>query len=67
VGSGLLKDAVLRTLAVSQQAGIRALIVHALSEQAKSFYLHYGFQESPFNQMTLLLNLMAWGSVNHSG
>jgi predicted N-acetyltransferase YhbS len=67
VGSGLLKDAVLRTLAVSQQAGIRALIVHALSEQAKSFYFHYGFQESHFNQMTLLLNLMAWGSANHPG
>lgn len=65
VGSGLLKDAVLRTLAVAKQAGIRALIVHALSEQAKHFYLHYGFQESPFNQMTLLLNLMAWDSANH--
>ncbi len=66
VGSGLLKDAILRTLTVSQQAGIRALILHALSEQAKNFYLHYGFQESPFNQMTLLLNLMAWESVHHS-
>lgn len=66
VGSGLLKDVVLRTLAVSQQAGIRALIVHALSEQAKHFYLRYGFLESPFNQMTLMFSLMAWESVNHS-
>jgi GNAT superfamily N-acetyltransferase len=66
VGSGLLKDAVLRTLIVAKQAGIRALLVHALSEKAKNFYIHYGFQESPFNQMTLLLNLMAWESANHT-
>jgi GNAT superfamily N-acetyltransferase len=64
VGAGLLKDALLRTLSVSQQAGIRALIVHALSENAKQFYLRYGFQESPFNHMTLMLNLTAWGSGN---
>jgi GNAT superfamily N-acetyltransferase len=65
VGSGLLNDAVLRTRIVAKQAGIRALLVHALSEKAKNFYLHYGFQESPFNQMTLLLNLMAWESADH--
>ncbi|MCX5871020.1 MAG: GNAT family N-acetyltransferase [Deltaproteobacteria bacterium] len=65
VGSALLKDAVLRTRTVAKQAGIRALIVHALSDKAKNFYLHYGFQESPFNQMTLMLNLMAWESANH--
>ncbi len=60
VGAGLLKDALLRTLSVSQQAGIRALIVHALSENARQFYLRYGFQESPFSHMTLMLNLMKW-------
>ena len=57
VGPGLLKDAVLRTIAVSQQAGIRALLVHTLSEKAKNFYLRHGFQESPFNPMTVMLNL----------
>ncbi|MGB3221697.1 MAG: GNAT family N-acetyltransferase [Desulforhopalus sp.] len=62
VGAGLLRDAVLRTLTVSKQAGIRALLVHALSEQARNFYLRYGFQESPLNHMTLLLNLMDWES-----
>lgn len=58
VGPGLLKDAVFRTIAVAKQAGIRALIVHALSDKARDFYLHYGFQESPLNRMTLLLGLM---------
>ncbi|MBB5347700.1 GNAT family N-acetyltransferase [Desulfoprunum benzoelyticum] len=60
VGAGLLKDAVLRTLTVSRKAGIRALLVHALSESAKDFYLRYGFRESPFNPMTLMLNLTDW-------
>ena len=38
LGRGLLKDAVLRTLTVSQHAGVKALLVHALSEDAKRFY-----------------------------
>lgn len=60
IGQGLLKDAVQRTIAVSKQAGIRAIVVHALSEQAKLFYLHHGFRESPLNPMTLLLALAEW-------
>jgi len=60
VGAGLLRDAVLRTLAVSKQAGIRALVVHALSEDAKAFYLRHGFQESPLQPMTLMLSLAGW-------
>lgn len=57
LGRGLLKDAVRRTLNVSTQIGIRALLVHAISNQAKSFYLCHGFQESPLNPMTLMLGL----------
>jgi GNAT superfamily N-acetyltransferase len=60
VGAGMLKDAVLRTLAVSKQAGIRALVVHALSEDAKRFYLRHGFQESPLQPMMLMLSLIGW-------
>jgi GNAT superfamily N-acetyltransferase len=60
IGTGLLKDAILRTLAVSKQAGIRALVVHALSEDAKEFYLRHGFQESPLQPMTLMLSLAGW-------
>ena len=57
VGTGLLKDAVLRTLNISTQIGIRALLVHAVSNQAKAFYLRHGFQESPLTPMTLMLGL----------
>ncbi|WP_298290530.1 GNAT family N-acetyltransferase [Thiomonas sp.] len=57
LGAALLQDAVKRAVAVSQNAGVRALLVHALDEQAKQFYLHYGFQESPLHPMTLMLRL----------
>ena len=43
LGAGLLQDAVHRAVAVSQNAGMRALLVHALNEQTKQFYAHYGF------------------------
>ena len=38
-------------------AGVRALLVHALHDRAKQFYEHYGFQESPQHPMTLMLRL----------
>ena len=55
LGKGLLKDAVLRTLNVSQQAGIKALLVHALSQSAKHFYKRFGFVQSPLDELTLML------------
>lgn len=57
LGSGLLRDALLRTYNVSKQVGVRALLVHALSEEAKNFYLFHGFLQSPIEPMTLMLNL----------
>jgi len=55
IGAGLLKDAILRTLKASQDIGGKCLVVHALDEEAKNFYLQYGFVESPTNPMTLML------------
>ena len=57
LGRGLLKDAVLRTLTVSQHAGVKALLVHAISEDEKIFYTRNGFIESPFDPMTLMIAL----------
>jgi GNAT superfamily N-acetyltransferase len=57
LGRSLLKDAVLRSVSVSQHAGIKALLVHALSEDAKTFYVRNGFLESPLDPMTLVLSL----------
>jgi GNAT superfamily N-acetyltransferase len=57
LGASLLQDAVNRAVAVSRNAGVRALLVHALHDRAKQFYEHYGFQESPQHPMTLMLRL----------
>jgi GNAT superfamily N-acetyltransferase len=57
IGAGLLKDAVLRALRLSQELGIRALLCHALHEDARRFYLHHGFVESPIEPLTVMLNL----------
>ncbi|SFH61375.1 GNAT family N-acetyltransferase [Planctomicrobium piriforme] len=59
LGQGLLRDAILRTLQAAEIAGIRALLVHALSDAAKKFYEHCGFQTSPIDPLTLMLRLSA--------
>lgn len=57
LGAALLKDAVRRAAAVAHNAGVRALLVHAINEHARRFYLHYGFQPSPQHSLTLMLRL----------
>jgi GNAT superfamily N-acetyltransferase len=57
LGSALLKDALLRTMNVAKDVGIRALLVHAINDEAKQFYLQRGFQPSPINPYTLMLKL----------
>ena len=57
LGVALLKDALLRTLHAAELAGIRAVLLHATSEEAKRFYLHHGFVESPIDSMTLMVSL----------
>ena len=57
IGSSLLKDALQRTLQVSGQVGVRAVLVHAIDEEAKAFYATYGFIESPAGTRTLFLPL----------
>jgi len=62
VGGALLKDALRRAAAVAQNVGVRALLVHALNEHARQFYIHYGFVASPVNPMTLMLALHTKGA-----
>ncbi len=57
LGGALLQDAVNRAVAVSNNAGVRAILVHAIHDRAKQFYEHYGFQASPAHPMTLMLRL----------
>jgi GNAT superfamily N-acetyltransferase len=57
IGSALLRDALLRVLQAAEIVGVRALLVHAISEEAKRFYLSHGFVESPIEPQTLCLAL----------
>lgn len=57
LGAALLQDAVERVQSVARNAGVRALLVHALNERARQFYEHYGFRASPIHPMTLMLPL----------
>lgn len=59
LGAALLKDAVLRVHSISENTGVRALVVHALNEKARQFYEYYGFKVSPTDPMSLLLKLNA--------
>ena len=57
IGKGLLKDAILRTLAAAEIAGIRAIVVHAISPEAKEFYERFNFIPSPQEPMLLMLKI----------
>ena len=57
LGFALLKDALLRTIAAAQIAGIRAVLLHAMSDDAKRFYLRAGFRECPLDPMMLMITL----------
>lgn len=55
LGIALLRDALLRTLQVSEMVGVKALVVHALSDAAVRFYEIHGFHPSPTSERTLFL------------
>ncbi len=55
IGSGLLKDAIYRTLQASDYAGIRALLVHAKDNSARKFYENFDFESSPLDPLKLML------------
>ena len=57
LGSALLKDALLRTIAAAQIAGIRAVLLHAMSDDAKRFYERAGFYECPVDPMMMMITL----------
>lgn len=57
LGRGLVKDCAKRVLAAGEEIGIRGLLVHAISDEAKAFYEAVGFKESPLNAMTLMVTM----------
>ena len=57
LGGALLRDAVLRVIGAAETIGVRALLVHAISDEAKAFYEHWGFRASATDPMTLMITI----------
>lgn len=57
LGRALFRDAARRVTQAADAIGIRGIVVHAISEQAKNFYLALGFDPSPLEPMTLMVTL----------
>ena len=55
LGKTLLADALSRALAASDAIGARAILVHAIDEQAATFYKTFGFEPSPLDPKQLML------------
>jgi predicted N-acetyltransferase YhbS len=57
VGRALMRDAAMRVCQAAEVIGIRGILVHAISPEAKAFYLAVGFEASPVEPMTLMATL----------
>lgn len=57
IGIGMLQEAIRRTIAIADQAGVRALLTHPIDEEASRFYRRFGFESSPIREQQLLLLL----------
>jgi predicted N-acetyltransferase YhbS len=55
LGRDLLRDAIARSVRAADIVGVRALLVHALHDRARAFYLHFDFEPSPTDPLHLLL------------
>jgi GNAT superfamily N-acetyltransferase len=57
IGFSMLQDAIMRTLTIAEQAGIRALLTHPLDDAADAFYRRFGFEPTPGSERQLILLL----------
>jgi len=57
LGRVLFRDAAMRIINAADAIGIRGILVHAVSEEAKAFYTALGFDPSPLEPMTLMVGL----------
>jgi GNAT superfamily N-acetyltransferase len=57
LGRALFRDAALRVVNAADTIGIRGILVHTLSAEAKACYLALGFEPSPLEPMTLMVTL----------
>ncbi len=57
LGRALFQDAAVRVVNAAETIGIRGLLVHALSEEARDFYLRLGLESSALDPMTLMVTV----------
>lgn len=57
LGRALFQNAAVRVINAAETIGIRGLLVHALSEEARAFYLGLGLGFSPLDPMTLMVTV----------
>jgi GNAT superfamily N-acetyltransferase len=57
LGRALFQDAAVRVIHAADAIGIRGMVVHALSEEARAFYLSLGLEPSPLDPMTLMVTV----------
>ena len=57
LGRALVRDGARRVVHAADAIGIRGILVHAISAEAKAFYLSLGFDPSPIESMTLMVTL----------
>jgi GNAT superfamily N-acetyltransferase len=62
LGAALLKHFMLKAIEVAQSVGVRVLLIHAKDENAKNFYEHYGFVESPLDPLVMMMLVTDLGS-----
>lgn len=63
LGKGMVRDVVMRSVHASHDIGIFAILIHAMSESAKRFYLSCGFVQSPIQPMTLMMTVKTARSI----
>jgi len=57
LGRALFRDAGMRVARAADVIGIRGILVHAISANARAFYLALGFEPSPVDPMMLMVTL----------
>ena len=57
LGRAMFRDASLRVAQAADAIGIRGIVVHAISDAARRFYIALGFDPCPAEAMTLVVTL----------
>jgi predicted N-acetyltransferase YhbS len=57
IGRSLFRDAATRISQAAEAIGVRGVVVHAISDEARKFYVAIGFSECPHEPLTLVVTL----------